>query len=212
MRSGNRAERLAAALLIPAFLARRLRRLDDRQLGQLLEDEVFANFDLLAPEATISLVAADRLRRLHPRTEEQLGEGMITRVWERLCIGSMKDAERLASDNPMGITTVVSLCPEEISCKAKGIEHVNIPIADAQPILAKQFEEIMATIAEHIRFGAVLLMCAAGMSRSPIMSAAWMHCCGYLNFETALEEIAKVRPIIDPSPVLLKSVKEELSR
>src|SRR5580692_10549799 len=78
------AERLAAALLIPAFLARRLRRLGDRQLGQLLEDEVFANFDLLAPEATISLVAADRLRRLHPRTEKQLGEGMITRVWERL--------------------------------------------------------------------------------------------------------------------------------
>jgi protein-tyrosine phosphatase len=137
---------------------------------------------------------------------------MITRVWKRLCIGSVKDAERLASDNPMGIATVVSLCPEEISCKARGTAYVNIPIADAQPILLKQFEEIMATIAEHIRFGAVLLMCAAWMSRSPIMAAAWMHRCGYLNFEAALEEIAKVRPIIDPSPVLLNGVKEELSR
>jgi hypothetical protein len=210
--SANPAERRAAALLIPAFLARSLGRLDDRQLGQLLEDEVFANFDLLAPEATVSLVAADRLRRLHPRTEKQLGEGMITRVWERLCIGSMKDAERLASDNPMGITTVVSLCPEEVSCKARGIGYVRIPIADAQPILTERFEEIMATIAEHIRCGPVLLLCAAGMSRSPIMAAAWLHRCGYVNFEGALQEIARVRPIIDPSPVLLKSVKEALSR
>jgi len=32
------------------------------------------------------------------------------------------------------------------------------------------------------------------------------------HFEAALEEIAKVRPTIDPSSVLLKSVKEELSR
>jgi hypothetical protein len=75
LRSSNRAERLAAALLLPALLARRLRRLDDRQLGQLLEDEVFSNLDLLAPEATICLVAADRLRRLHPRMEKQLEEG-----------------------------------------------------------------------------------------------------------------------------------------
>ena len=125
---------------------------------------------------------------------------------------SLKDAERLASDNPMGIATVVSVCPEEISCKARGIAYVNIPIVDAQPILTERFEEIMATIAEHIRFGTVLLMCAAGMSRSPIMAAAWLHRCGYVNFEGALQEIARVRPIIDPSPVLLKSVKEALSR
>ncbi len=88
---------------------------------------------------------------------------------------------------------------------------MNIPIADTQPILAKQFEEIMATIGEHIRCGIVLLMCAAGMSRSPIIAAAWMHRCGYVNFEAALQQIARVRPTIDPSPVLLKSVKESLS-
>ena len=60
--SGNPTERLAAALLIPAELSRRLRLLSDPQLGQLLEDEVWSYLNLLAPESTICLVAADRLR------------------------------------------------------------------------------------------------------------------------------------------------------
>ena len=62
LRSSNPAERLAAALLIPGVLAERLRELSDFNLGQLLEDEVWSNLNLLAPESTICLVAADRLR------------------------------------------------------------------------------------------------------------------------------------------------------
>ena len=62
MRSTIPAERLAAALLIPAELSRRLRLLSNLEIGQLLEDEVWSNLNLLAPESTICLVAADRLR------------------------------------------------------------------------------------------------------------------------------------------------------
>jgi protein-tyrosine phosphatase len=65
---------------------------------------------------------------------------------------------------------------------------VTIPIADAQPIPPAQFEEIIKTLAEEIRRGAVLLVCAAGMSRSPIMAAAWMHRNGNLNFEAAMRQ------------------------
>jgi hypothetical protein len=61
MRSSNPAERLAAVLLIPGVLAQRLRELSDFNLGQLLEDEVWSNMNLLAPESTI-LAAVDRLR------------------------------------------------------------------------------------------------------------------------------------------------------
>ena len=60
--SPNPVERLAAALLIPNLLRERLKELDDDQLGQLLEDEVWSYLNLLAPESTICLVAADRLR------------------------------------------------------------------------------------------------------------------------------------------------------
>jgi hypothetical protein len=62
LRSNNPAERLAAAMLIPGVLATSLGQLDDCQIGQLLEDEVWSNLNLLAPEATICLAAADRLR------------------------------------------------------------------------------------------------------------------------------------------------------
>jgi len=62
LRSSNPAERLAAALLIPGVLATRLRQLDDCQIGQLLEGEVWSRMNPLAPESTICLAAADRLR------------------------------------------------------------------------------------------------------------------------------------------------------
>ena len=63
VRSCNPAERLAAALLIPAELSRRLRLLADFQVGRLLDDEVCPNMSLLAPEATVCIEAAHRLRR-----------------------------------------------------------------------------------------------------------------------------------------------------
>ena len=60
--STNPAERFAAALLIPNLLRERLNEVGDHELGQLLEDEVWSYLNLLAPESTICLVAADRLR------------------------------------------------------------------------------------------------------------------------------------------------------
>ena len=61
--SANPAERLAAALLIPNLLRERLNELGDWEIAELLEDEVWSHLNLLAPESTICLVAADRLRR-----------------------------------------------------------------------------------------------------------------------------------------------------
>jgi len=55
-------KRLAGALLIPAVLAERLAGLADRQVGQLLLDEVWPELSPLAPESMICLHAADRLR------------------------------------------------------------------------------------------------------------------------------------------------------
>ena len=63
MRSSNPAERFAASLLIPSELRKRLNHLNDREIGQLLDDEVVARMNLLGPESTICYVAADRLRR-----------------------------------------------------------------------------------------------------------------------------------------------------
>jgi hypothetical protein len=62
-RSGNAAERFAAALVIPGVLAGRLRQLGDFNLGWLLEHEVCSNLSVLAPELTVCMEAADRLLR-----------------------------------------------------------------------------------------------------------------------------------------------------
>ena len=63
LQSNNPAERLAAALLIPAELKRRMRLLRNSEIGQLLEDEVWSNLSLLSPDATVCMEAAGRLRR-----------------------------------------------------------------------------------------------------------------------------------------------------
>lgn len=70
VRSGNPAERLAAALLIPAELSRRLRLLSDCEIAHLLDDEVCPNLSITAPEATVCAEAALRLRRLYSTNEE----------------------------------------------------------------------------------------------------------------------------------------------
>jgi hypothetical protein len=55
-------ERLAAALLIPSELTKRLDKLDDHEIGQLLDDEVGAKLNLFAPESTVCDAAVTRLR------------------------------------------------------------------------------------------------------------------------------------------------------
>ena len=63
VRSDNPVERLAAALLIPAELSRRLRLIGNSEIAQLLTDEVCENMSILAPETTVCAEAALRLRR-----------------------------------------------------------------------------------------------------------------------------------------------------
>jgi hypothetical protein len=51
----------------------------------------------------------------------------MTRIWERLYIGSRLDAERLAKSNPYAITTVISLCEEPVIRRAPGINYLDHP-------------------------------------------------------------------------------------
>jgi protein-tyrosine phosphatase len=123
---------------------------------------------------------------------------MITKVWERaLYVASLKDAAQLASANLMKIAAVLSLCPEQIEQRSPGIHYMRLPIADAQPISARQFEEILAALERGLQPGSLLVHCVAGFSRSPILASAWMDRRGDLGLEAALREIAAIRTI-DP--------------
>jgi protein-tyrosine phosphatase len=134
----------------------------------------------------------------------------MTHVWERLYIGSRDDAEGLYMSNPFGITTVVSLCEKCVLLRNPSVNYVHVPIVDGAPLGEGQFEAFINAIAGNIFCGTVLLHCGAGVSRAPIMAALWMHCCGYKNIDASLEEIARLRPGLAPSGILLASVKEYL--
>jgi hypothetical protein len=69
VRSRDPAARLAAALMIPAELSRRLRLLSNSEIAQLLDEEVCGNISILTPEATVCIEAALRLRRATDRTQ-----------------------------------------------------------------------------------------------------------------------------------------------
>ena len=134
----------------------------------------------------------------------------VTKIWERLYLGSLLDAERLGRANPHGITSVISLS-ESSPCNTRcGIHYIRVPIDDAQPIPVDQFDAIMRAIADHIRSGKILIHCGPGVSRAPVITAAWMHLAGHKHFDAALKEIARLRPFINPSAVLLASVKAHL--
>ena len=133
----------------------------------------------------------------------------MTKIWERLYLGSLKDAEQLARSNPQRIASVVSLCRQQAVQRAAKIVYIHIPIPDARPISAQKFEDIMFAIAIGVRRGKLLLHCLEGMNRSPILMAAWLDRCGYAGIDKALLEIAKLRDLA-PSRTLLASVQDLL--
>ena len=134
----------------------------------------------------------------------------VTKIWERLFLGSLYDADRLRVANPLGITTVVSLTETAPCNLRREINYIHLPVTDAQAIPVGLFTAVMDAIAEHIRRGKVLIHCGSGISRAPVMTAAYLHAVGYKNLDAALLEIARLRPIIDPSAILLANVREHL--
>jgi Dual specificity phosphatase, catalytic domain len=133
----------------------------------------------------------------------------VTKIWERLYVGSLKDAVQLARSNPRRIATVISLCRQKAVPRSPKIIYIQIPIPDAAPISAQKLEDILYAIAIGVRRGSVLVHCREGMNRSPILVAAWMDRCGYAEIDKALSEIAKLRDLA-PSRALLTSVRDSL--
>jgi protein-tyrosine phosphatase len=134
----------------------------------------------------------------------------MTQIWERLWVGGLTDAERLAKGNPNGIDTVISLCAECIASKRHGLNYIRIPIEDAEPISRAQFDAVMDALYENLHWGNVLLNCGVGLSRAPSLAAGWMVTVGYKNLDDAIAEIERLRPIIAPSKTLFNSIRRHL--
>lgn len=133
-----------------------------------------------------------------------------TRIWERLWVGDLADAENLAHGNPERITTVVSLSEIPVETQRASINYLNFPIKDDGAISVWQFDRILDSITENIRWGTVLLHCNQGVSRAPSFAGAYMHAVGYKNIDAVLDEIRRVRPFVNPSATLIGSIRRHL--
>jgi len=133
----------------------------------------------------------------------------MIQVWERVFIGGMRDAKALAQSNPLGIATVITVCRETVRAKAEGVNYLRFPIAEARSLPVGRFDGIIDALWENIRWGKVLVHSLTGLNRAPIVAAAWVHVVGCKGIDSALADIGKLRPV-EPSPVLLRSVKRAL--
>src|ERR1017187_9755551 len=113
----------------------------------------------------------------------------VTKIRDRLFLGSLLDAERLAKANPHGIGAVVSLSATGPCNTRPGINYVHLRVEDAQAIPIRQFDAIMHAIAENTRRGKVLVHCGSGISRAPVIVSAYLHVVGHKSLDTALVEI-----------------------
>jgi len=135
---------------------------------------------------------------------------MMTMILENLFLGSLQDAERIARENPNRISTVITLCEQSVGNKAADVCYVHLPVEDGEPIPVQRFNAVMGAITKSVFTGNVLVHCALGFSRSPPLTAAYLHCTGYQNFASAIAKIKMLRPSIDPSIILVSSMKEIL--
>lgn len=127
-----------------------------------------------------------------------------------LYLGSLQDAENVARSNPLKISTVLTLCGETVERRTPEVIYLHFPISDTRPIARPQLFKILKAIEQSIADGPVLLHCAAGLSRTPTIAAAYLHHVGWRSFPEALAYLAEIRPEIGPSPVLVHSVFRHL--
>jgi hypothetical protein len=133
----------------------------------------------------------------------------MTKVFERLYLGSADDADHLAVTNP-GITGVVNVSTEPNQQKREGIKYVHFPLDESEWILPRRFERIITAISTLVRGGTVLIHCGAGVSRSPVVVALYMNEVGYKNFDDALSELRSLRSVVAPSKLVIERAKSYL--
>ena len=69
----------------------------------------------------------------------------------------MDIAESLATSNPLGVNTVITLCLESVYRKGELINYLRFPITAGHTVSALQIDSILDAIRENLRWGKVLV-------------------------------------------------------
>ena len=128
---------------------------------------------------------------------------------EQLWIGNASDARRPADLLQAGILAVVDLAYEEPPpTLPRELILVRVPLTDGEGNLRESFELAISSVERLLRSAIpTLVACSAGLSRSPLITAAAISRVEQITLQATLQRIQQVRPL-DVSPQLLKDVEQ----
>lgn len=121
-----------------------------------------------------------------------------------LAVGSMLDASDEGCRRRNGIDAVLSLLDVNF-CACE--HHTTISILDREPLSSIAIAGATAFIDQQLRAGRkVLVHCLMGLSRSPTITAAYLHEYAGMGLGDALAWVSKHRPAAEPHPTLVDSL------
>jgi protein-tyrosine phosphatase len=134
-----------------------------------------------------------------------------SKITENIWLSGYKVAADLWNSNPAGITHVLNVSTNDPYLEAEGISYMHCPFHDGHEIPADKFAAAMAFLTfacEHQ--GKILIHCAAGISRSPVILAAFLHYSKQMEFNAAIDFIISRRPIVNPAVAVINSARKLL--
>ncbi len=127
----------------------------------------------------------------------------MDRVLDRLWVGSTEDAQ--APLSTLGFTGLLDLRDHSAVVTHDGITVHRLNHRDGDPWSVKDIRHALEFVAEQICKGNVLIICAAGMSRSVSMTVGYLVMTGWDSI-SALNHVKKVHPDAAPVPKMLAAV------
>lgn len=128
-----------------------------------------------------------------------------------LFVGNYLNGAELALANPRDFHAVLNVSTERPYAKRPGIAYCEVPFDDGAGIPVEAFTKCMDFLMFQYETGnRTLVHCAAGVSRSVCTAAAFMHISEQMPFDAALSHIKKRRPIAQPHPNVMTSVRKFL--
>lgn len=134
-----------------------------------------------------------------------------SRITDNLWLSGYKAASDLWNSNPAGITHVLDVSTNDPYLEAEGINYMHCPFHDGHDIPADKFAAAMAFLSfANDNGGKILVHCAAGISRSPVIVASFLHYSGQMEFNTAIDYVITKRRIVNPAVAVINSARKLL--
>lgn len=135
----------------------------------------------------------------------------MNQIAERLYVSGYARAAELAQSNPHKITAVLCVHQEMDYEQNPDIIYRHIPFDDGVAIPQRAFVECLAWLKFMYENGhTILIHCAAGISRSVTILAAFMHFAEICDFREALHRIKLNRPNAEPANAVRRSAAQML--